>query len=46
MIKFKYFLIEQPIGQLYLGALSARDIDLIAASNTRTAIIKMGFKEK
>lgn len=46
MIKFKYFLIEQPIGQLYLGALSARDIDLIAASNTRTAYNQDGIQRK
>jgi DGQHR domain protein len=46
MIEFKYFLIEQPIGQLYLGALSARDIDLIAASNTRTAYNQEGIQRK
>jgi len=46
MIDFKYFLIEQPIGKLYLGALTAKDINKIAESNTRTAYNQKGIQRK
>lgn len=46
MIEFKYFLIEQPVGKLYLGALTAQEIDGIAASNTRSAYNQMGIQRK
>jgi conserved hypothetical protein len=46
MIDFKYFLIEQPIGKLYLGALTAKDINEIAESNTRTAYNQKGIQRK
>ena len=46
MIKFKYFLIEQPVGKLYLGALKAKDIDEISAAQTRTAYNQEGIQRK
>lgn len=46
MIEFNYFLIEQPIGTLYLGALKAKDIDDIADSDTRTAYNQTGIQRK
>lgn len=46
MIEFKYFLIEQPIGKLYLGALKAKEIDNIAESNIRTAYNQNGIQRK
>lgn len=46
MIEFNYFLIEQPIGSLYLGALKAKDIDDIADSDTRTAYNQTGIQRK
>jgi DGQHR domain-containing protein len=44
MIEFNYFLIEQPIGTLYLGALNAKDIYAIAESKTRTAYNQRGIQ--
>lgn len=46
MINFKYFLIEQPVGKLYLGSLSAKDIDKISASYTRSAYNQEGIQRK
>lgn len=46
MIEFKYFLIEQPVGKLYLGALKAKDIDEISAAQTRTAYNQEGIQRK
>lgn len=44
MIKFNYYLIEQPIGNLYLGALKAKDIYSIAESKTQIAYNQRGIK--
>lgn len=44
MIDFKFFLIEQPVGKLYLGALGANYIDSIAKPNTRSAFNQDGVQ--
>jgi hypothetical protein len=46
MINLKYFFIEQPIGKLYLGVLSAEDIDKVAKADTRTTYNQEGIQRR
>lgn len=46
MINLKYFFIEQPIGRLYLGVLSAEDIDKVAKADTRTTYNQEGIQRR